>query len=104
MIGEANYGGDMVEHTIAQAANGDGLSVVYESVRATRGKAIRGEPVVAGYEHGRIHHVGEFPILEEEMVSWVPGQTTASPNRMDALVWVLSKLMLDNHEIHIGRA
>ena len=101
---EANYGGDMVEHTIAQAANGDGLSVVYESVRATRGKAIRGEPVVAGYEHGRIHHVGEFPILEEEMVSWVPGQTTASPNRMDALVWVLSKLMLDNHEIHIGRA
>jgi len=104
VIGEANYGGDMVEHTIAQAANGDGLSVVYESVRATRGKAIRGEPVVAGYEHGRIHHVGEFPILEEEMVSWVPGQTTASPNRMDALVWVLSKLMLDNHEIHIGRA
>jgi len=53
---------------------------------------VRAEPVVALYEKGRIHHVGVFPALEEEMVSYVPGNP--SPNHMDALVWALTDLMV----------
>ena len=63
-------------------------------VHATRGKAIRAEPVVALYEQGRVHHVGEFGLLEDEMCNWIPGSGMPSPNRVDALVWALSELML----------
>ncbi|MCK4245590.1 MAG: hypothetical protein KAX20_08200, partial [Candidatus Omnitrophica bacterium] len=43
-------------------------------------------------ENGRIHHVGEFPYLEEEMVTWVPSVSRNSPNRIDALVWAITEL------------
>lgn len=98
VVGEANYGGDMVENTIRQAAKARGESVSYQNVRATRGKAVRAEPVAALYEQGRVHHVGEYPALEDEMCIWVPGQGGASPNRMDALVWALSELMLGHKQ------
>ena len=59
---------------------------------ATREKRTRAEPVAALYEQNRIHHVGTFNALEDEMCIWVPGDP--SPNRMDALVWALTELML----------
>lgn len=93
IVGESNFGGDMVESTIRQAAQSRGLTVSYKAVSASRGKAVRAEPVVALYEQGRVHHVGQFPVLEEEMVMWVPGESRESPNRLDALVWACTELM-----------
>lgn len=90
VIGEANNGGDMVELTIRT----DRRNIPYEKVHAARGKVARAEPVAALYEQGRIHHVGSFPALEDEMVNFVPGQMKRSPNRVDALVWGASYLML----------
>ena len=89
-IGEANFGGDMVENTIATIDN----KVSFKAVRASRGKAVRAEPIVALYEKGRVHHVGEFQGLEDEMCNWVSGDSTWSPNRLDAAVWALTELML----------
>ena len=92
IVGETNYGGDMVEATIMQVANTTNTTCRYKNVHASRGKAVRAEPVVAQYENSRIHHVGEFPYLEEEMVTWVPGVSRNSPNRIDALVWAITEL------------
>lgn len=92
IVGETNYGGDMVEATIAEAA-GDEI-YQYKNVHATRGKAVRAEPIVAAYEHGRVHHVGEFSHLENEQVMWIPGVSHFSPNRIDALVWAITELEL----------
>jgi phage terminase large subunit-like protein len=64
-----------------------------EPVHASRGKATRAEPIAALYEQGRIHHIGTFTELEDQMTQWVPGM--ASPDRMDALVWALTDVMLD---------
>ncbi len=92
MIGEVNFGGDMVESTIKKTAEALNKNVNYMNVRASRGKAVRAEPIAAAYEQGRVHHVGEFPLLEEELTSWVPGDRL-SPNRLDAMVWSMTELM-----------
>ena len=102
ITGEANFGGDMVEATIRQAAKSRGQMVSYKNVHASRGKAVRAEPVVAGFEQGRIHLVGEFPYLEEELCTWIPGETRESPNRLDALVWAITELMLGEVELAEG--
>ena len=94
IVGETNYGGDMVEATIKQAGNTKNQIYRYKNVHATRGKAVRAEPIVAAYEHGKVHHVGEFPHLENEMVMWIPGESRYSPNRIDALVWAMTELDL----------
>ena len=94
IVGETNYGGDMVEATIKQAGNTQNQIYRYKNVHATRGKAVRAEPIVAAYEHGKVHHVGEFPHLENEMVMWIPGESRYSPNRVDALVWAMTELDL----------
>lgn len=92
ILGEANYGGDMVQSTIRGI---DGARhIPYKAVHATRGKAVRAEPIAARYERGLVHHVGNFPHLEDEMCSWVPGEGMRSPNRLDAMVWVLTELLL----------
>lgn len=99
VVGEANYGGDMVESTIQATTKTDALDkspVAYEAVHATRGKAVRAEPVVAWYEQGRVHHVGSFPELEDELCNWVPGSGMASPNRLDGLVWAVTALIEGN--------
>lgn len=88
IVGEKNYGGDMVEHTIRGADAGKEIS--YKNVTASRGKAVRAEPAAAHYERGKVHHVGKFPRLEDEMCLWQPGDK--SPNRLDALVWTLTDL------------
>jgi len=98
VVGEANYGGDMVESTIMQAAKNQGQIIRYKNVHASRGKAVRAEPVVANYEHGKIHHIGDFPYLEDEMVTWIPGESRDSPNRIDAMVWAITELMLVEEE------
>lgn len=88
ILGEANYGGDMVESIIRQT-NPD---VSYKPVHASRGKKLRAEPIMALYEQHRVHHVGSFPELEAEMVQWEPDVSDWSPNRLDALVWVITEL------------
>ena len=92
VAGESNYGGDMVENTIRTVKGARSIS--YKSVRATRGKAVRAEPVTALYEKGRVFHVGKFDALEDEMCSWIPGESNWSPGRIDALVWTVTDLLL----------
>lgn len=89
IVAEVNQGGDLVAGNIF-AVN---PSVPFRAVRATRGKMVRAEPVSALYEQGRVHHLGTFPTLEDQMVTWVPGEK--SPDRMDALVWALTELVVD---------
>ena len=50
------------------------------------------------FEQGRIHLVGEFPFLEEELCTWIPGVSRESPNRLDAMVWAITELMLGEPE------
>jgi len=89
IIAEVNNGGDLVETNIRII---DRL-VSYKSIHASKGKAIRAEPIAALYEQGKIKHVGGFPKLEDEMTTW-EGNSTFSPGRLDALVWTFSELML----------
>ena len=89
IIGEVNNGGDMVEYVIRSIES----NLPYIGVRASRGKYIRAEPVSALYEQGKIHHVGNFPDLEDQLCEWVPGDK--SPDRLDALVWLVTFLMPD---------
>ena len=65
----------------------------YRAIRASRGKQARAEPIAALYEQGRVHHVGVFARLEDQMCGWVPGSAAPSPDRLDALVWCLTELM-----------
>jgi len=98
VVGEVNNGGQMVEHVIRTVPNG--INVSYKSVRATRGKQLRAEPVVGLYEQGRIHHIGSFTDLEDQMCEWEPGQD--SPDRIDALVWAFTELMVDGYGFKIA--
>ena len=92
VVAEKNYGGAMVE-AVLRSAN---INLPVKLVNASRGKHIRAEPIAALYERGAVHHVGAYPDLEEQMTM----TTTAgyhggdSPDRMDALVWALTELML----------
>ena len=88
VVGEVNNGGDLIGGMLRQLDP----DLSFREVRATRGKLIRAEPVAALYERGRVHHVGFFPELEEEMTSFNPLTAAASPDRMDALVWALTEL------------
>ena len=87
IIGEANNGGDMIELLLKQVDS----VVSFKKVTATRGKKVRAEPISALYEQARVHHVGGFPELEDQMVTWTPDSGN-SPDRMDALVWALTEL------------
>jgi phage terminase large subunit-like protein len=62
-------------------------------VNARVGKSARAEPVSALYEQRKVHHVGAFPELEDQLTSWVPGESD-SPDRLDALVWAITFLAL----------
>lgn len=105
VVAETNYGGDMVESTLRARDR----SISYRKVTASRGKALRAEPIVALYEQHRVHHPDPgHPELEEQMTTWVPpGQfemdektgarvalevSNWSPDRVDALVWALHDL------------
>jgi len=101
IVGEVNNGGDLVEANLRAVAR----EVPFRAVRASRGKAVRAEPIAALYEQGRVHHVrydeqyqgrsDRFDLLEDQMCGFVPGMDTKSPDRMDALVWAITELVID---------
>ena len=91
IVAEKNYGGEMVEATIRSV---DRYAPV-RMVTATRGKAVRAEPISALYEQRRVSHVGVLPGLEDQMCGWDPAAAGPSPDRVDALVWAMTDLMLD---------
>lgn len=92
IVGEKNYGGDMVRAIIRTADT----TVPFKSVDATRGKVVRAEPIAALYEQGRVSHCGVFPDLEDQMCNFTASGFVGegSPDRADALVWALTELML----------
>ncbi len=92
IIGETNNGGDLIETVLRQIDR----NVAYTGVWASRGKVTRAEPVQALYEQRRVHHVGSLPKLEDEMCTWIPKEGK-SPNRIDALVWLVFYLIGDDN-------
>ncbi|MDP3410244.1 DNA-packaging protein [Bosea sp. (in: a-proteobacteria)] len=92
LVVEVNQGGEMATAVIREVDPG----VPVSAVRATRGKYLRAEPVAALYAQGRVRHAGTFPALEDEMCDFGPGGLSSgrSPDRLDALVWALTHLML----------
>jgi phage terminase large subunit-like protein len=98
IVAEVNNGGEMVEHVIATADP----RVPVKTVHASRGKAIRAQPIASLYgnppkREPRVHHVGAFPELEDQLTTWVPGEEN-SPDRLDALVWGATELLLEETE------
>jgi phage terminase large subunit-like protein len=87
IVAETNNGGDMVIMVLQQVDR----NATVTKVHATRGKRVRAEPISALYEQYRVHHVGAFPQLEDQMVMWTP-ESAESPDRLDALVWALTEL------------
>ena len=94
LVAEKNFGGAMVEHVIRTVDK----NVSYKEVNASRGKVVRAEPIAALYEQKRISHVGGFAELEDQMCSMGPDGFVGegSPDRVDALVWALTDLMLED--------
>jgi phage terminase large subunit-like protein len=92
IIGERNFGGDMVRFTVATADK----KAPFKEVVASRGKVVRAEPISALYEQGKVSHVGTFPDLEDQMCNFTSAGYVGegSPDRADALVWALTDLML----------
>lgn len=92
IVGEKNFGGDMVRFVVSTADK----KAAYRDVNATRGKIVRAEPIAALYEQGKVHHVGEFADLEDQMCNFTASGYVGegSPDRADALVWALTELML----------
>lgn len=90
VVGETNYGGAMVQHVIRTARP----NTPYKDVKASRGKVVRAEPISALYEQGKVKHVGYFPELEDELMSFTTTgyQGIGSPNRADSLVWAVTEL------------
>lgn len=86
VVAEVNNGGEMVGTVIHHVER-----VPYKAVTATRGKRLRAEPISLLYETGRVHHVGSFPDLEDQLVNWTP-DADYSPDRLDACVWALTDL------------
>jgi phage terminase large subunit-like protein len=98
IVAEVNNGGEMVEATLRMIDP----NIPFAAVRASRGKATRAEPVAALYEQGRIHHLGAFPQLEDQMCGFArnsresldPRSSGPSPDRVDALVWAMTDLFV----------
>lgn len=91
VVAEVNKGGDMIEDLLRAHSP----CISFKAVRATRGKGIRAEPIAALYEKGRVFHRDRgLTDLEQQLISYVPGRTSTSPDRLDALVWALTELML----------
>ena len=90
IVAEVNNGGNLVEDVLRVIDR----TVSYKAVHASRGKVVRAEPISALYEQQRVHHVGLFGELETQMCSFVPDHLDGSPDRVDALVWALTELML----------
>ena len=95
LVAEVNNGGDLVERVV-RTVDPD---VSYKAVHASRGKQTRAEPVAALYEQGKVSHVGSLPDLEDQMCAYTPDGYDGSPDRVDALVWALTELMLTSRRL-----
>lgn len=93
IVAEVNNGGEMVEHTIRTVDE----NVPVTSVHASQGKRTRAEPIVGLYEKERVWHADPLPELEDQMCNWEPENDPDSPDRLDALVWALTSLMLTGY-------
>jgi phage terminase large subunit-like protein len=93
IVAEVNNGGDLVEAILRNVDH----AFAYKAVHASRGKLTRAEPIAALYEQHRVHHVGTFGVLEDQMCDYVP-MASKSPDRMDALVWALTELSGDGEQ------
>lgn len=96
LIVETNQGGNMAIHVLQTIDP----SVNIKPVHAAEGKAARAEPIAALYEQGRVHHVGEFPALEDQLVGWTG--SGKSPDRLDATVWALTEVLLEKRGVLVG--
>jgi len=103
IVAEINFGADMVEEVIVRNIPAGKMPPRIIKKRAARGKQLRAEPVVALYEQTRVFHWGNLADLEDEMLTWIPGQGD-SPNRVDALVWAITELLTPPGEAHIASA
>jgi phage terminase large subunit-like protein len=92
VVAERNFGADMVESTLRTAAP----NLPVDTINASRGKQQRAEPCAALYEQGRVSHTDRFDTLETQMTTWDPDKSDESPDRVDALTWALTELMLDS--------
>jgi phage terminase large subunit-like protein len=93
ILAEVNNGGDLVESTLRVVEE----RIPFRAVRASHGKAVRAEPVAALYEQGRVHHVGSFDLLEDQLCLFTTDGYvgSGSPDRADALVWAVTELMVN---------
>ena len=90
IVAEGNQGGEMVREVLRTAAPDVPIRIVH----ATYGKRARAEPIVALYARGRVRHAAAFPALEDEMCMFGAPGFSQSPDRVDALVWALTDLLL----------
>jgi phage terminase large subunit-like protein len=97
IVAEVNQGGDLVEATIRTVDPG----VPYRAVHAGRAKRTRAEPIAALYEQGRIHHVGAFPALEDQLCAALPDGGSGPDDRLDALVWAFTELGLAGSSLDV---
>lgn len=100
VVAEVNQGGDMVA-SVLRAVD---ASLPLSTVHARRGKALRAEPVAALYEQGRVSHCGALARLEDQMCAWDPTGDDRSPDRIDALVYAVSDLLVAPKALDYGRA
>ena len=90
---EVNQGGDLVKHTLTTERE----SLPIRMVRASKSKKARAEPISALYEQGKVFHVRGLDKLEDQLVQYEPLGSIGSPDRLDALVWALTDLMLGGY-------
>lgn len=93
IVAEGNFGAGMVEAALRSVDPRIPVKIVH----ASRGKRARAEPVVLLYEQRKAHHAGEFTGLEDQLATWDPESASGSPDRLDALVWAITDLMLGQH-------
>lgn len=96
VVGETNYGGDMVRFVVQKAAEAMCVTVPFKKITATRGKIVRAEPVAALHEQDKIRFVGTFSELEEQMLNMSTSgyQGSKSPDRLDSYVWAMTELQV----------
>lgn len=104
IIAEVNNGGDLVENTLRGVCRAQRRQMPpYRKIRASHGKTVRAAPVSALYDSHKVHHVGVLAGLEDEMTGWIPNAPGArSPNRVDALVYAVSRLLLERSGRKLG--
>jgi phage terminase large subunit-like protein len=98
VVAEVNQGGALVRNAI----NSIDPNIKVFEVHSKHGKALRAEPIVLAYEQQRVHHVGYIAELEDQMTSWIPGETSKSPDRVDALVHAMTALLIKPPQGFVG--